>query len=244
LQRKIIDINTYFGTYPRRKTDLSLSLLTRLMEQNGVSKAATVSMKGILYDYVEGNAETLASCRNNEGLIPAATVDPRKFTGDADDLKLMADQGFGLLRLFPDYQGWPPRFAPVRSTAEALQDTGMPLMVNILTYGTATEFVDMVGDFGIPLILSGIGYWTLSEAISLMKSNERVFVETSHLDSPDAIEVLVERVGPKRLVFGSNAPVTYFKSAYLTVAKSEVPDEEKDMIFHLNAEGILGGRTT
>lgn len=234
-------MNTHFGVYPRMKVDLSLETLEKLIEQNGVTKAVTLSLKGVLYDYVEGNAETLRKCGETRNLIPAATLDPRKHTGTVADLNALAGQGFKLLRLFPDIQEWPLRFAPVRSIIHGLHHAHIPLMVNALTYGVATEIVELVGEHSFPLILSGIGYWVLSEVIVLMKGTKNIFVETSYLDSPDAVEVLVREVGADRILFGSNTPMTYFRGPYLSVANANISDHEKEMIFHLNAEKVLGG---
>ncbi|HYA21888.1 MAG TPA: amidohydrolase family protein [Thermoproteota archaeon] len=222
------------------KVDISFEMLEKIIEQNKVTKAVTLSLKGVLYDYVEGNAETLRKCGESRDLVPAATIDPRKYTGAVADVSALADQGFRVLRLFPDLQEWPVRFAPVRSIIHELHHARIPLMVNALTYGVATEMVDMVGEHSFPLILSGIGYWVLSEVIVLMKSARNIFVETSYLDSPDAIEVLVHEVGADRILFGSNTPMTYFRGPYLSVAKADISDQEKEMIFHLNAEKILG----
>jgi len=237
---QIVDMNTHFGVYPRMKVDISLGTLERLIEQNGVTKAVTLSLKGILYDYVEGNAETLRECSESRHLIPAATLDPRKCTDAVADVSAIASRGFKVLRLFPDLQEWPLRFAPVRSIVHELHRVHIPLMVNALTYGVATELTDLVGEHAFPVILSGIGYWVLSEVIVLMKDNKNTFVETSYLDSPDAIEVLVREVGADRILFGSNTPMTYFRGPYLSVAKADISDHEKEMIFHLNAEKILG----
>ena len=238
---RIIDMNTYFGAYPHMKIDLSLETLEELIEQNGVTKAVTLSLKGVLYDYVEGNAETLRKCVEHGNLIPAATLDPRKYTGAVADVNTLASQGFKVLRLFPDLQGWPLRFAPVRSIIRGLHEAHIPLMVNALTYGVATEMVDLVGEHSFPLILCGIGYWVLSEVIVLMKGAEDIFVETSYLDSPDAVEILVREVGADRILFGSNTRMTYFRGPYLSIANADISDHEKEMIFHLNAEKVLGG---
>lgn len=241
MSSQIVDMNTYFGAYPHMKSDLSFETLEKLIEQNGVTKAVTLSLKGVLYDHVEGNAETLRKCSESGSLIPAATLDPRKYAGDASDVHTLVNQGFKILRLFPDLQGWPLQFAPVRSIVRALRKTHMPLMMNTPTYGAATEIVDLVSEHAFPLILSGIGYWVLSEAIVLMKDNKNVFVETSNLDSPDAIEVLVRETGADRILFGSNTPMTYFRGPYLSVANADISGRAKEMIFHLNAEELLGG---
>lgn len=223
------------------KADYSLATLNRIMDQNRVSKAVTLSLKGVLYDHFEGNDETLAACAGNERLIPAATLDPRKYIGGRSTPKALERAGFKLLRLFPDLQGWPIRYAPVRLMLGGLQDTNMPLLINVPTYGMATEIVDLVAGWSFPVVLSGIGYWTLSEAIALMRDKENILVEASYLDSPDAIKILVREVGSDRVLFGSNTPITYFRGPYLSVVRSNVSEHDKDAIFYLNAQRVLRG---
>jgi len=145
-----LDLNTCFGAYPRRRADYSLATLNRIMDQNRVSKAVTLSLKGVLYDHSEGNDETLAACAGNKRLIPAATLDPRKHIGDKSALKALQRAGFKFLRLFPDLQGGPIRYAPVRSMLGALQETNMPLLINAPTYGMATEIADLVAGWSFP----------------------------------------------------------------------------------------------
>jgi len=123
---QVIDMNTHFGAYPRMKVDISFEVLEKIIEQNKVAKAVTLSLKGVLYDYVEGNAETLRKCGESRDLVPAATIDPRKYTGAVTDISALADQGFRVLRLFPDLQEWPVRFAPVRSIIHELHHTHSP----------------------------------------------------------------------------------------------------------------------
>ena len=49
----IIDVNTLFGFWPKRKADISLDTLLRLMEEKGISKAFTLSSRGIFYDFIK-----------------------------------------------------------------------------------------------------------------------------------------------------------------------------------------------
>jgi len=93
----------------------------------------------------------------------------------------------------------------------------------------------------LSVILSGVGYWTMSEAIVLMRGQENILVETSYLDSPDAIEILVREVGSDRVLFGSNTPVTYFRGPYLSVVRSNVSERDKEAILYLNAQRVIGG---
>jgi len=76
LANEIIDINTIFGFWPRKNADISLGTLLKLMETKAVTRALTLSARGIFYDFIEGNNETFRACQNNQRLIPAATVNP------------------------------------------------------------------------------------------------------------------------------------------------------------------------
>ena len=47
----IVDVLTQFGVWPRRNIDISSSMLLKLMGNNGVEKACTISARGIFYDF-------------------------------------------------------------------------------------------------------------------------------------------------------------------------------------------------
>lgn len=239
---KVIDANTLFGTYPRRKVDASPRSLISLLKKNGVDLALTVSMKGIFYDYAKGNLETLEVCSGENMLVPAATIDPRKYYGDKGEISELVRRGFKLIRVFPEYQGWPVDYAPLKRLMRELDSEAVPLMITSHAYGMATKIVELTSSFSFPVILNSIGYWTMSEVIAVMRENSQVYIETHQLDSPDCMEILCEEVGADRLVFGSNSPLTYFLSPYLTLKNSDIPESDKALILGENIERLLGGK--
>jgi predicted TIM-barrel fold metal-dependent hydrolase len=236
---KLIDANTFFGTYPKRKVNASPESLTALLKGNNVDKALSLSMKGIFYDYTEGNKETIDICSKYTMLLPVATVDPRKYYGNEDEIEGIANAGFRLIRVFPEHQGWPLDYAPFKMLLKGIERTGLPLMIAANTYGMATKAAELVSAFSFPLILTSIGYWTISEAIAVMRADDRISVETHLLDSPDGVQVLCEEVGARRLIFGSNCPLTYFLSPYLSVMNSDISESDKSLIFGGNIQRLL-----
>lgn len=241
-KRSIVDANTVFGFYPRREVDASLNELLRIMDLNGVNMALTISLKGAFYSYEEGNEETLGACRTHENLIPIATVDPRRFLGERSELENLVECGFKGFRLFRDIQGYPLEYAPVIRVIEGIEGLGVPLLVPCGEYGCITALSKMTKDKDYPVIVLGCTYSLLSEFIISAKDNRNLYAETRLLTSSDAIEVLVEKIGASRLIFGSGIPLEYFQASYMIVKSAKISEEEKDLILGKNILRIIRGR--
>ena len=72
----VLDVNTFFGTLPSRRSDYGLPTLLGQLERHGIAAALTYSLRGLYDDHAVGNAETLAACRANTALLPVATINP------------------------------------------------------------------------------------------------------------------------------------------------------------------------
>jgi len=239
---EVVDANTLFGFYSKRKVDSSKEALVQELKRHGVKKALTLSMKGIYYDHVLGNAETLQTCAGEAMLLPVATVDPRKYYGGKNELRSLVETGFKAFRLFPDLQGWPLDYAPFLKFLEEAREACKPLLFPAYTAGFITKAAKLTENHGFPVVFTSVGYWTISEAIAAMREAAHVYVETHLLDSPDAIEVLTREVGAERLIFGSNMPLSYFSVAYLPIVNAEVSEEAKAMILGGNLLKLLEER--
>jgi len=197
-----------------------------------------MSLQGVYYDYAEGNEETLQSSRNLPFIIPAATIDPRRFyarRGEALNL-----ESFAALRVFPDLQGWPVDYAPFHRMLEQAALQQIPLIAPAMGPGKSTEMVRAAQAYGLVVMLNSVSYWTLSEALVLMAQYDELYIGTDMLDAPDSIELVSDEVGPERLVFGSNYPLTYFYGPLLNVQRSEISEASKRLILRQNALRILG----
>ncbi len=238
-KRLIVDANTVFGFYPKRKVEVSLSELLRTMNLNRVDKALTVSLKGAFYSYEEGNEETLEACEAHENLIPLATVDPRRFLGGRSEVEKLVELGFKGLRLFRDIQGYPLDYSPIIEIIEKMEGLGVPLLVPCNEYGCITTLSKLTMEKDYPVIVLGCTYSLLSELIVSARKNKNLYVETRLLTSADALEVLVEKIGANRLIFSSGMPLEYFQASYMRVESAGIPDEDKDLILGKNILRII-----
>jgi predicted TIM-barrel fold metal-dependent hydrolase len=236
VNRQIIDASTIFGFWPKRRADTALTTLLRLMEENSVSRACTISARGIFYDFVAGNQETWDAARAHSQLIPVGTVNPCRWIGCLDEAQRLIDQGVRLLRFFPQYQEWHIGQAPFRKLLrEVLVPSGVPLMIPAVLGVTAIG--DMAADIRNPVIIESMRYTHWAEAVVVMQEVSNVYVET-HLGG--WLEWVKAEVGTDRLVFGSNAPLSYIPTAKALIDHQMLDERDKALIFGGNLRRVLG----
>ena len=234
----IIDANTVFGFWPSRRSDISAETLLRIMDEHGVERACAVSAKGILYQAREGNEETLALSRKEPRIIPAATIDPRKYLDCLEEIERCREAGFRMFHLFPENQSWNGNSAAARRVIRHLGKLGLPVMVS--QAGGVLALSQINQDFSAPLIFSQVNYGSLPEVLAVMEENQNVYLETSLLNPPGAVEMLVDMVGPERLIFGSEAPLSYMGSTLKTIQSAQISEEDRSLILGGNIARLLG----
>jgi predicted TIM-barrel fold metal-dependent hydrolase len=233
----ILDVNTCFGFYPYKNIDASAERLKGVMQKHNIAKACTMSMRGIFYDHKEGNEETLEVCKTEEAFIPVAAFNPKNSSDWEKDIESIYRQGFKIVRFFPEFQGWDVGQTVFLKTLKALDQFGLPLIIN----DVSTQLLKAVQGTKIPVILLGSHYYKLSETIAVLAECPNFYVEARYLVSPDAIELFIEKLGAKRLLYGSNAPLDYAGSSIERIINAEISDKDRELIFGRNLECILQG---
>lgn len=243
---KIIDANTYFGFWPKREVDVSLDCLKRIMDRHGVDRFVSLSLKGIFYDYEEGNQDTLKEAAKDPRLIPAATVDLRKYYGQGDVVRQCLEQGFKLIRLFPNLQGWPLNYAPFLRFMDEIAVAGMPLMITLIIQpagnhclGMITDIARLTAKWRSPVIISSFDHFYYPEMLAVMETNSNIHVDSSLFNTPDSYRLFASRGHAGRIIFGSNAPLYYFASASLSLEKADISEKQKETILSENLTKLL-----
>jgi len=233
---RVIDSNTYFGFYPGRGVDSSLERLLRLMKNYRISRSITLSLRGIFYDFVAGNEETLKICSSRRELIPAAVIDPRRYINCFDEIDKRVSQGFKLFRFFPNFQRWPIEYITFYEILKRINEYGVPVMISIPNPGDTTKLYTAIKELDLPIILSGLNdaYIFFSELLTVCKLKENLYVETHCFTTPDAYELFVREVGPDKIIYGSGSPLTYIGSSLNSLMNSDVSERDKKLILREN----------
>jgi hypothetical protein len=235
----IVDINTLFGPLPAASADLAVDVLLDLMQRHQVRAACTMSTLGMLLDPTVGNAATRAACAEQPQLVPVATLNPTMFFGDTSHLDGLLEEGFRLVRFFPSEQDWQINFAPFHWLVQSLQDTGLPVMVNIASIGDISDLMHILGAHDGTVILSNVDRNTLAEAVAALRTFPDWLIETSRLLAPGCLRLAVETVGADRLLFGTGAPSRPVASALHTLRYSGLDEADITMILGANAYRVL-----
>lgn len=235
---EIVDVNTLFGPLPAASVDLAIETLLALMAQRGIGAACTLSTLGLLLDPTVGNAATRAACAEDPQLIPVATLNPTMFFGDADPLLRLSSEGFKIVRFFPQEQNWPLHYQPFHALLESLQQTQLPVMVNVSRSGDITTLQNFVG-FYPTIILAGVNADLLPEAIAVLRRQSDWMLETSHLFAIGSMKLVVDTVGAERLLFGSGAPAQSLAAALNTLNYAGLSEATRHKILSANARRVL-----
>ena len=236
---KIIDSNTLFGFWPKRNLDASAETLLERMKESSISRALSVSTRGILYDFREGNDETRITCsESNQRLIPVATINPSRYFGVSEEVDRIIEMGFRIVRFFPEPQEWKISQRHFTKLLEKVSETRLIVMLPS-TEGVTTIANTIAGIDNKVIIETIRAYPNLAELIIVLQENPNLYVETHLINSTDFIEVLISEVGQNRIIFGSGAPIHSFGSAILPVTNANTSAEAKEKILSGNILDLI-----
>jgi predicted TIM-barrel fold metal-dependent hydrolase len=198
-----------------------------------------VSVRGALFDYAEGNDETLAVTRRHEQLVPMATLDPRAASDFTDEISRMTDQGVRVFRFFREYQRWPITYLPFLRCLEQLSGQRAILVLQHLGDGNYARLLEILKDVELPVIITSVPYSQARELVCAMQANERIYAGTRLLSSPTMLGAIRDEVGLTRLLFESGAPMFYMESAIGIVARSNLEEREREQVFGANLTRLM-----
>jgi len=235
----IIDSFTSFGIWPRRGIEISAKGLADNLKKSSIDRACSISTEGIFYDFIEGNNETLRECKENNALIPIATVNPAVYFNCYSEIERCLNFGFKLFAFFPEYQEWHINGFVFDKILSIL--SGSSVVLYIPASEDITRIASITGGMDNAVIIHSFRYCDLAEAIEALNRYKNLYIETHMINSPDYIEVLRDEVGLERVIFGSNAPATCISSALLPIHNAEVDDKDKEKILSGNISRLLRG---
>ena len=238
---EIIDANTVFGPWPLMRADMAVERLVGALKNHGVTQALAISTVGSLHNHGDGNAETLAVCKQQPMLTPVATIDPRGYFGPPGVIAKLAEQGFKMFRFFPMLQEWRLDHAAFCDVLDELEALHMPVMMQARETGYPTALVKSLDGHTSNFILEGVSFENMAEAVSVMRKHENVCIDTRELKVPGALRFVVDQIGAERVVFGSGCLRSSLASSLRYVMEAEITDEKKALILAGNIKRLLGG---
>jgi predicted TIM-barrel fold metal-dependent hydrolase len=196
-------------------------------------------------DPLFSNRQLFEACARSEAMVPCPVVLPRGH-GDVPPEREQIDEllarGSGAVTVRPGQDGW--------STAEWCAGTLFGLLeerrIPVLCRSAALGF-EAVADLAarhprLPIVLFHLGYRTQRVLFALLKAFANISVAVgSPYSVHQGLEMLVDQVGPERLLFGSGFPDAEPTASITMLAYSGLGEADKRLVGSGNLDRMIRG---
>jgi len=224
-----------------------------LMDEAGIDYAVILAELAPITTGIADNAYVAEFCSHSPRLIPFASINPYTCTYPAEELeRLVRDQGFRGLKLYPTYQHYYPNDAHIYPLYAKAQELGIPVSLHIgssifggarIKYGDPITMDDVAVDFPELVLLmchSGRPFW-YDKAFALARLHENLYMEVSGLPPHRLLDYFpeLERLAHK-VIYGSDWPgVPTIKENIQAIKGLDMGEEAKGKILGENAARLL-----
>lgn len=244
----IIDAHAYIGRshrrYPLRIR--STDELLRTLDRFQIDRACVSSTQAIQYDFVEGNAEVRREAtRHPDRLTPFCVVHPRYWGEVREELvKCIGDWGFAGITLHPLEQGYPADCLSVKRTCEIAAELRVPVAIHSSEDDVAhpRRIGALAAAFPeLPIIMYHMGrVMAFHDAIEVAAERPNIILDTTDVTHHDGVvEKAVGMVGARRVVWGTNLPISYPGPNLKRIMMARIPEAERRLILGENVRSLL-----
>jgi hypothetical protein len=202
----VFDGNTVLGRrHNGRSKAAEREDLLAAMDRSGITRALVHTPYAVTYDTAVGNSHVLELIGDEKRLVPQFVVN---FTGDSVDAfaPTVKSAGVRSLRAFPKTHMYPFTAWVVGEWADWMASEGLGLWVSI-TEVDPRDLHDTTKAFPrLPVVLTDVHYAHHAVLQPLVRTLPNLHIDLSRYDVPNAVEGLVARIGPERLLYGSAFP--------------------------------------
>ena len=244
----IIDAHAHMGAYrnfhiPDNDADGMLAQFDAV----GIDVACVSHHASISADHVHGNEQVRRAVqRSPERLIGMCVLNPNyPETAEAEIERCFSGPGFRGFKAHPELHGDYPLDGPgYRPMWEYADHHGLPVLSHSYFGGDRLEVfralserypntVVLLGHAGIDL--------GLDRAAELANSSDNLVLDMTAMQRHGgAVEYLADRVGPTKLVWGSDSPFIDPGLVLGTIVHADIEDDVREAILYRNMASILG----
>ncbi len=243
----IMDANVFVGE-SIYDNSLSMDALKQTMRESGVGRAVIRPLKPHDLDLDRANKAIAKIVKSDPSFIGFARINPLMRDAVEQVKRAVEQHGLRGIHLHP----WEESFAidcdKVRRVMEAAGRAKVPVAVSagfpMLSHPlqikeVADEFpeVTLLVSHGGQQDNSGLSF---DDSLIMAEESRNVIFDVCGVYRRDFIELLAEKAGEDRLVFGSCAPYMDMSFEIVRIESTKLPQALKEKIFHTNIERVLG----
>lgn len=236
------------------RTYSSAEAFVGLMDEAGIDHVVILAELAPITTGISDNEYVAEFCSKSPRLIPFASINPYTSSRPVEELdRLVRDQGFRGLKLYPTYQHYYPNDAMIYPLYAKAQELEIPVLLHIgssvfagsrLKYGDPIYVDDVAVDFPDLILIqshSGRPFW-YDKAFSLARIHENVYMEVAGLPPQRLLNYFpeLERIADK-VIYGSDWPgVPTIKENLQAFKGLMMSEDSKKKILGENAARLLG----
>lgn len=239
----VLDVHGHIGAHkPFQLGDYDADHVAATAKRVGVDAVCVSSLPSIVSDWQWGNDEVAEACAKHPDVILGYAV-PNPFYADCDIAPYLEMPGFRGIKVHGNMQGDLPLNDPRYFAAYELADKkGLPVLFHAWMPSEVKAAADVARRYpNAAIILGHSGMTARAEAVEAAKQYDNILIDTAISSTYDnAIEVLTDKVGADKVVYGSD--MSFFDCIHTLgkIALAKLTDTEKEKILGLNAKELFG----
>lgn len=235
------------------KTYSSPEAFIELMDQAGIDYAVILAELAPITTGIADNEYVAEFCSKSPRLIPFASINPYTISRPDQELeRLVKDNGFQGLKLYPTYQLYYPNDAMIYPLYAKAQELNIPVSLHIgssvfvgsrLKYGDPIYVDDVAVDFpdlNLLMCHSGRPFW-YDNAFGIARLHKNVYMEISGLPPHKLLDYFPElETIAHKVIYGSDWPgIPTIKENIQALKDLKLSDDAKEKILGKNAARLL-----
>ncbi|MCS7254392.1 MAG: amidohydrolase family protein [Armatimonadota bacterium] len=239
----IIDVHAHLGRFPFPIPDGTVQLLKELCEQHDIERVMVSSVEAIMCDMVSGNAKLAEAIANDESFLGYVTINPNYLDESMSEMrKYLYLKNFVGAKLHPSYSGQPLSSERTYELVKAYRRYDKPLLVHTYSASDAFTLTQLTKQFPeLIVIMAHMGGPQWEDAIRVVEKHPRIFVEPcSSIPDRDKLRFAIDRLGPRRVLFGSDMPLLHPSVTLGMIIDADLTDSQRDAVLYRNAKYLFG----
>jgi len=248
-----VDAAAYLGSWPLRPIEAKVSDLTNTMRENRIKEALVSPLEGFFYaDPTPANDRLLRRLAKRKKLWAAPIINLRMADWRQRIEELAGRRQVRAVRLAPSFHGY--EVAEAREAVHAAAEWGLATVVQLrlqdershppilkLPAVPLAEVVALaVAEPGARVIASAARLAEAQAQAEYIRQLGNLWLDISHFDGLASVKQACEAVGAERLLFSTNYPFFYARSAALKIQEEELARGQAQAVMAGNARTAFG----
>jgi hypothetical protein len=238
---EVVDVHAHLGRWGHPGSAGGLDEFRRLVDQSGFSKVIISSVLAIAYDVPEGNAEVARAVESDERLYGSVVFNARYPEESRAEIERYADHPrFVSAKFHPAWTGLVINAPENLKVIELLAAKKLPVTFHSWT-GDGPAAADIAKRFPeLPIFWFHALAADYRKAAELARELPNVYLEfVTSTQERGKVELLVERVGADRMVFGTDMALFEPIRPLGMVAEAKISDQDRRKILGLTARRVF-----